>query len=199
VVKFTLSTIKHQKTDPAINGQDAGWAAQPFWMWWEGWKPKHLHQQLLKIPFTFRLEVSRFYHLVSKSLQYLLLLYSSIFWDIMLCSLLEVNRCFGRTCCLHLSGQKISQARKQCEAGSKPSVSNVLLNICVFVLSLIQQIYFWIKHSCTSKLFMITNVTFLKNLFTLNDSVIIHKAELSYYFFWDTVYECVQLCHICSA
>jgi hypothetical protein len=44
---------------------------------------------------------------------------SSIFWDIMLCSLLNINWCFGGTCRLHLQGQRISQARNQCEADSK--------------------------------------------------------------------------------
>jgi hypothetical protein len=44
---------------------------------------------------------------------------SSIFCDIMLCSSLKVNRRFGATCCPHLEGRRISQARKQREAGSK--------------------------------------------------------------------------------
>jgi hypothetical protein len=36
---------------------------------------------------------------------------NSIFWDITLCSTLKANRHFGGLCCLHLQGQRISQAR----------------------------------------------------------------------------------------
>jgi hypothetical protein len=44
---------------------------------------------------------------------------SSIFWDVTLCTLLKVNWRFGGTCCLHLQDQRISQARNWREAGSK--------------------------------------------------------------------------------
>jgi hypothetical protein len=46
---------------------------------------------------------------------------SSVFWDIMLCSPLKVNKYFEGKCCLHFQGKIISQARKQHEAGSKQS------------------------------------------------------------------------------
>jgi hypothetical protein len=46
---------------------------------------------------------------------------SSLFWDIIPCSLFKVNRHFGGICHLHLQGQRISQARNQQEAGSKQS------------------------------------------------------------------------------
>jgi hypothetical protein len=46
---------------------------------------------------------------------------TSIFWDIMSCSPLKVNQRCGGTCCLHLQGRRISQAKKQREAGSKQS------------------------------------------------------------------------------
>jgi hypothetical protein len=52
---------------------------------------------------------------------------SSIFWDIMSCSTLKVNRHFGGTCHLHLQGQRISQAKKQCESrwqAKKPACRN---------------------------------------------------------------------------
>jgi hypothetical protein len=39
-----------------------------------------------------------------------------VFWDITPCSLLKVNQRFRGTCCLHLQGQRISQARNQCVA-----------------------------------------------------------------------------------
>jgi hypothetical protein len=35
---------------------------------------------------------------------------TSILWDIMLCSLLKVNRPFGGICRLHLQGRRISSA-----------------------------------------------------------------------------------------
>jgi hypothetical protein len=38
---------------------------------------------------------------------------NTIFWDIMLCSPLKVNRRFAETYRLHLQGRKISQARNQ--------------------------------------------------------------------------------------
>jgi hypothetical protein len=41
---------------------------------------------------------------------------SSIIWDITPCSLLKVNRSFGRTCRLHLQGRRICQTRKQRES-----------------------------------------------------------------------------------
>jgi hypothetical protein len=47
---------------------------------------------------------------------------SSVFWDITLCSPLKVNRCFVGIYCLHLQGRRVRQARKQCEAGSKLSL-----------------------------------------------------------------------------
>jgi hypothetical protein len=50
---------------------------------------------------------------------------SSVFWDKLLCSLLKVNQRFRRTYRLHLQGQTISQARNQCEAGSKERLVGV--------------------------------------------------------------------------
>jgi hypothetical protein len=46
---------------------------------------------------------------------------SPVFWDIMPCSLLIANWCFGGTCHPLLQGQRICQARNQHEAGSKQS------------------------------------------------------------------------------
>jgi hypothetical protein len=43
---------------------------------------------------------------------------SSVFWDIMLCSPLKINRCFGGTLCFHTQGRRISHARNQHEEGS---------------------------------------------------------------------------------
>jgi hypothetical protein len=38
---------------------------------------------------------------------------SSVFWDMMMHSPLKVNRCFKRTCRLHLQGQRERRARNQ--------------------------------------------------------------------------------------
>jgi hypothetical protein len=46
---------------------------------------------------------------------------SYIFWDINLCSPLEVNQRFGRTCHLHIQGKRVGQVRNQHKAGSKQS------------------------------------------------------------------------------
>jgi hypothetical protein len=44
---------------------------------------------------------------------------SSIFWNMMPCSQLKMNWCFGGTSCLHLQERRVSQGRNQCEAGIK--------------------------------------------------------------------------------
>jgi hypothetical protein len=56
---------------------------------------------------------------------------SSVFYDVTLCSPLKFNQCFGETCCLHLHGWKISQAKNQCEAGQclVMTVSTMLLSL----------------------------------------------------------------------
>jgi hypothetical protein len=46
---------------------------------------------------------------------------STILWDIMFCSPLNVNRRFLGTCRLHLQGLRIRQARNKREAGSERS------------------------------------------------------------------------------
>jgi hypothetical protein len=44
---------------------------------------------------------------------------SVTFWVVMCSTSVEVHQHLGRTCHLHLQGQKLSQARNQREAGSK--------------------------------------------------------------------------------
>jgi hypothetical protein len=39
-------------------------------------------------------------------------------WDVPPCIPLKVNRNFEESCCLHLQGRRISQARNQLEAGT---------------------------------------------------------------------------------
>jgi hypothetical protein len=56
---------------------------------------------------------------------------SSIFWDITPCSLLKVNRRFGGTYRLHLQDRRISEARNQYETCSKP----MLVSFLVYYLS----------------------------------------------------------------
>jgi hypothetical protein len=41
-----------------------------------------------------------------------------VFWDIMPCSPLKVDRCYGGTSRLHLQGRRISQARNKLEVGA---------------------------------------------------------------------------------
>jgi hypothetical protein len=43
---------------------------------------------------------------------------SYIFWDILLCSLMKVSRCFEGTYRFHLQGRRISHPGNQHEAGS---------------------------------------------------------------------------------
>jgi hypothetical protein len=56
-------------------------------------------------------------------------LQNSIFWDIISCSLLKVNRCSGGTFRLHLQGQSISQVRNQHKVGSKPLYAGFLVGL----------------------------------------------------------------------
>jgi hypothetical protein len=50
---------------------------------------------------------------------------SSIFWDITPYSPLKVNRRLGGTCRLHLQGRRINQARNKREADSKQSLRHL--------------------------------------------------------------------------
>jgi hypothetical protein len=54
---------------------------------------------------------------------------SNIFWDIMLCSLLNVNRCFGGTYRLHLQGRRIGRARNQCESRQQAEPAGFSLSL----------------------------------------------------------------------
>jgi hypothetical protein len=54
---------------------------------------------------------------------------SSVFWDITLCSPLQVNQRFGGTCFLFLQGERISQARHQCEVGGKQTFHDLFYNL----------------------------------------------------------------------
>jgi hypothetical protein len=38
---------------------------------------------------------------------------STVFWDVTLCSWAEIEQRFGGTTCLHLQGGKVNQARNQ--------------------------------------------------------------------------------------
>jgi hypothetical protein len=55
---------------------------------------------------------------------------NTVFWDIMLCSPLEVKRRFGVTCRLRLQGRGISRARNQCESRWKTEIGNRDLGLC---------------------------------------------------------------------
>jgi hypothetical protein len=57
---------------------------------------------------------------------------SSIFQDIMPCSLVEVKRHFRGTYCLLLQGQRVSQMRNQHEAGSNaPLIAYLMMASCL--------------------------------------------------------------------
>jgi hypothetical protein len=48
---------------------------------------------------------------------------SSVFWDIVPCSPLKVNRRLGGTCRLHLQGRRINQPRTSVKEGGKQSLN----------------------------------------------------------------------------
>jgi hypothetical protein len=71
----------------------------------------------------------------------------TIFWDVTLCSPVDVHQRFGGTYCLHLQGQKVSTARSRwwaegttcrklgCDIGSegyKPIIADVLKTLGVY-------------------------------------------------------------------
>jgi hypothetical protein len=58
--------------------------------------------------------VLRFFRVVRSEVLTAVVMKSTVFWDIMLCSLLKVSRHFEGTYCLHLQGRIISRARSQC-------------------------------------------------------------------------------------
>jgi hypothetical protein len=61
---------------------------------------------------------------------------------ITLCSPLKINRCFRITCCLHLQSQRISQTRKQHEAGRKQSF--MLVSFLAYSLTLkMEAVFLW--------------------------------------------------------
>jgi hypothetical protein len=47
---------------------------------------------------------------------------SSLFWEMMSCSPMKVNWCFGGTCHFHIQGWRVSQARNQHDASSKKAL-----------------------------------------------------------------------------
>jgi hypothetical protein len=58
---------------------------------------------------------------------------SSVFWDMILYSPVNIKWHFGRTYCFHLQGWKVSQARHQHDTGSKESSACSLLCACFSV------------------------------------------------------------------
>jgi hypothetical protein len=82
---------------------------------------------------------------------------STIFWDVMSLSVVEVHWCFTRTYCFHLQCQSVSQAISQQNVGSKyiPEDCNLHTHFCVnlesyrFRLSAVLQKELSILHSKT--------------------------------------------------
>jgi hypothetical protein len=59
-----------------------------------------------------------------KTVEFVVLMKSPVFWDITLFSTLKVKRRFGVTCRLHLRRRRISRARNHHEAGGKATRSS---------------------------------------------------------------------------
>jgi hypothetical protein len=77
-------------------------------LWWQG-TPSYM------APLRNSIKITEFETLAAAVMK------SSIFWDIMLSSLLKVRWYFGRTLHLHLEHQTMNQTRNQCEANCKHS------------------------------------------------------------------------------
>jgi hypothetical protein len=83
-----------------------------------------LHILLTLIFFEDRIEM----YLGSEVLT-VVIMKSSIFWDIMTCGPLKVNWRFGGTCRLHLQGRRISRAWNEHEAGSSRTCLLLYLSV----------------------------------------------------------------------
>jgi hypothetical protein len=90
--------------------------SQDYWWMWREWGTLEVVRQI-------GLSISSVGFEVLKAVG----MKSSISWDTTPCILLKINRRFRGTCWLHLHGQRISQARKQHEAGRKQSSAYLLL------------------------------------------------------------------------
>jgi hypothetical protein len=126
----------------------------------------NLHQSRCFIQNRITMDRSR---LLKRRSWWHLLLQSSIFWDIMLCSPVEVNQSFRWTYCLHLQGWRVSHARNLHKADSK---QNLLPAGCPlhagFLLDLINdpesggvisskhQLTFIVLQNCRSHIFIVT-------------------------------------------
>jgi hypothetical protein len=91
------------------------------WRWHTCAEICHLRQQ----PHTINITYSDLHNRMQQNIiavSLLVYMKSNISWDIMPCSPME-DLCFGGTCLLHLQVRKMSQARHQHEAVSKPSDS----------------------------------------------------------------------------
>jgi hypothetical protein len=64
-------------------------------------------------------------HSVGSEVLTVVVMKSFVFWDIMQCSPLKVNRGFGGICRLHLEGRRISRLRNQSEPGSKHTCKKI--------------------------------------------------------------------------
>jgi hypothetical protein len=62
----------------------------------------------------------------------------SVYWDITPCIPLKINRRFGRTYCLYLQVQKISQARNQYEEGTNRLHGVVSRKIELFITAVVR-------------------------------------------------------------
>jgi hypothetical protein len=76
---------------------------------------------------------------------------SSVFWDITLCSRLKIMRRFGRTCRLHFQGRKISQERKQHEAGGKKRESELHATCPILVPCFVYSSIIIMQAKCSSE------------------------------------------------
>jgi hypothetical protein len=66
--------------------------------------------------------------MISDSLTVVVMM-SSVFWDMIESSSLKVNQYFEGTCCLRLQGRRISQIRNQHESGSKHSFLGIFIDL----------------------------------------------------------------------
>jgi hypothetical protein len=127
---------------------------------------------------------------------------SSVFWDITPCSPFKVNQHFGGTCHLHFQGRSISLVRNQCEAGTKKSketskkqvVSRALLATCfILFFSLAYSLSLKMEETCspeTSVDFQWTVWYYIPEARTLQEYVLSLLAKIS------SLQLIVCICHV---
>jgi hypothetical protein len=82
---------------------------------------------------------------------------STIFWDLISCWPVEIDRRFGRNCCLHLQGRRINQNSSKQQRSKKLRCSSSVANFLNLLVQLIDNYVFFSKYIFKSSFNFDTN------------------------------------------